>query len=435
MGDVKLSGGEEVGGIAGMLRLFYRGNVEDTMITVDGAFGAIQGELSPLDNQTIQLEDADGRVLAEDVYADRDEPPFDRSAMDGFVFPSVPEKGSRWRIRNTIAAGHPPLNQPFKEGECDAIMTGAPIPAGGVSVVPVEQTERSEQDVQLCSDGGLGRHIRRRGEVIGEGQVLVSRGTRVRGEQMGLLAGAGLQTVSVVRRPRVAVFSTGDELVSHTEQPGPGQIRDTNRWTLVAHVREFGAEVLTSKHLPDCERTIERRVEEAAEADILVFSGGVSMGEFDFVDATLRRKGVRQIFHKIAMKPGKPVFVGRWGERWVLGLPGNPVSTALTSRLFLRQVIHGLLGMTSAAILPIHARCAVDLNPIGSRSTFIPARFSTGGGELQVQPLPTVGSGDAVTHARADGFLVREAHSPGLKKGDMAVVWVDGTWQTGEVGR
>ena len=288
-------------------------------------------------------------------------------------------------------------------------------------VVPVEDTEQKDEQVLVHVQGGMGKHIRRRGEVVRAGEVVVAAGTRLRGEQIGILAGVGQGSVSVVRRPRVAVFSTGDELVPHTATPGPGKIRDSNRWTLTSHVNEFGGEVMVSRHLPDCEQTIRNAVNEASEADILVFSGGVSMGEFDFVDRTLRAVGVRQLFHKIAMKPW-PVFVGV-GKKMGVGASGTRWHS-IDQSVFLRQVIHGL-GPERGCDLPRRDALWTEPNPV--RSTFIPARLNSVDGELVNFPT----AGQMRLPARADGFLFRRAETQAEGQGN----WQKSGWMVWQPGR
>ena len=366
-------------------------------------------------------------MLGEDVFADADDPPFDRSAMDGVAYRGIdhPGPGTTLRLVGTIAAGDAPTKTSLKKGEAMAIMTGAPLPAGADQVMPVEEIRREEDGVVLTVAGRMGSHIRVQGEGVRKGERVLSAGEYLSAERVGVLATVGASLVRVYSKPRVALAPTGDELVSVEEIPRPGQIRDSNRWALAAAVSEWGGEVRHIEALGDSKEAVRSGIADGLRSDILVLTGGVSMGEFDFVDTCLREAGVETLFHKVAIKPGKPVYVGRRGSAWIFGLPGNPVSAMVTARLFLRTVIGKMQGVSHPAPTKMNIALQGDLKPTGHRSTFVPGRLTVSDGELWVEPIETKGSGDAVHHAQSDGLILRRKGANAVSTGDRVEVWLN----------
>ena len=394
------------------------------MIELDEALERLVSEPVSGAIEEVFLENAHGRTLAENVPADADMPPFDRSAMDGVAFAEAPTPGKPVPLMGTIAAGDSPWDRPLQRGECVAIMTGAPLPPGADRVIPVEELKREQGVVVAEVEGRSQAHIRFQGEVVKKGDPVLNAGMLLTPERVGVLASVGKGRVNVFSQPRVAIASTGEELVPVTETPGPGQIRDSNRWVIGALAASWGGEARYLPRLGDTPEEVKQSVHAGLESDILVFSGGVSMGEFDFVDKTLREMGVREIFHKVAIKPGKPVFVGRLGKKWIFGLPGNPVSTAVTARLFLRLVMARMQGHPSGLPRRIQVPVVGDLKPIKHRSTFVSGRWMKSAEIRCVKPVQTMGSGDAIHHAHGDTLIFRPAGSPAVSDGQFVEVWL-----------
>ena len=280
--------------------------------------------------------------------------------------------------------------------------------------------------MELQQDSRPGAHIRYQGEVVRRGDIVLKKGCQITPERLGVLATVGYHQVPVFARPTVSIASTGDELVPVHEVPRPGQIRDSNRWVLGALAESWGCEVTHLPRLGDSPEQVEEGLNQGLRSDILILSGGVSMGEFDWVDKTLRTLGVRPVFHKVAMKPGKPVFVGRLGDKWVFGLPGNPVSTAVTARLFVRTIVGRMLGVESPEPQREAVHLKGDLKQVSHRSTFVPGRWTSVLGQRWVEPVHTKGSGDAIHHADSDVLIFRKAGSPVASHGDMVDVWHTG---------
>jgi len=396
------------------------------MIDLSSAFQFLRDEPTESRVERVPLQEASLRVLGEDVLADRDDPPFDRSAMDGFAFRGEWGSGKEFNVVGTVAAGDAPWTRSLGEGEAAAIMTGAPIPPGADQVIPVEQTRRDGDRMEIRQESRPGAHIRYQAEVVREGSKVLLKGQLITPERMGVLATVGRAHVPVFVKPRVGIASTGDELVPVDQVPAPGQIRDSNRWVLGALATSWGAQVHHLPRLGDSPEQVEEGLAMGLKSDILILSGGVSMGEFDWVDKTLRSLGVREVFHKVAMKPGKPVFVGRIGKTWVFGLPGNPVSAAVTARLFVRTIVGRMLGVDHPEPVREAFPLNGDLKQVSHRSTFVPGRWTTISGQRWVEPVQTSGSGDAIHHADSNVLIFREAGSPKASHGALVDVWVTG---------
>jgi molybdopterin molybdotransferase len=322
------------------------------MLSVEEALERILAEITPLENIPVALPDALGLVLAQDVIAQEDMPPFANSAMDGFALlskDSTPREGQlpRLRIIGSVAAGYV-AERSVEEGTAMRIMTGAPIPSGADAVIQVELTRPagSESDqVEILAEVAPGNNIRPAGEDIQHGQIVLRRGTIIGAWEIGVLATLGWSSVPVIRRPRVAILATGDEVVDVSEPLQPGKIRNSNSYLLEAAVRQAGAEPHRLGVAHDTVESLREKFSEAMQYDLILTSGGVSVGEFDLVKTIMQEQG--QIdFWRINMRPGKPVAFGRIGGVPLLGLPGNPVSSAVTFELFGRPTIRKMLGYT-----------------------------------------------------------------------------------------
>ncbi|MBC7820282.1 MAG: molybdopterin molybdotransferase MoeA, partial [Planctomycetaceae bacterium] len=308
------------------------------MIEVSEAVSAVLREASPFEPQAIPLLDALGLVLAEDIHADADSPPFDKSLVDGFAV-RLADCATLLPVIEVVSAGQLPkrvLDQPA----AIQIMTGAPVPVGADAVVQIEftssQTDAAGQTLvsipNKVASWKPGANILRQGASTKRSDLVVAVGSELRPQELGALAEWGRAFVHARRRPRVAVLATGDELVPIEQTPGPGQIRNSNESMLCAQIRRAGADPVPLGIARDERTHLRQRIEFGLQADVLVLSGGVSMGDKDFVPSELSAAGVRQVFHKVNVKPGKPVWFGvrdesPTGRTLVFGLPGNPVSS------------------------------------------------------------------------------------------------------------
>ncbi|MCB9728686.1 MAG: molybdopterin molybdotransferase MoeA [Deltaproteobacteria bacterium] len=378
--------------------------------------------------EELALGDAVGRVLAGDVRADRDQPPFDRAAMDGYALRAADAAGERQRLAvvGEVAAGTAWEGE-LPAGAAVAIMTGAPVPPGADAVQMVERCrELGPAAVEIGGPVRAGQHIAPRGEDLRAGDVVARAGARVEGLLAGALASVGAARVPVVARPTVAIVGTGDELVDISQSPGPAAIRDSNRYTLEALAHAAGARVVLVERVADDPAALAAAVARGLRADVLVLSGGVSAGRYDLVVGALAEAGVSLAFHKVAIKPGKPMVFGTHPGGLVFGLPGNPVSTFVTGVLLLAPALRALGGQGAAWPRALQARLLAPIEATTERTTFHPGRLEVAAdGALAVTPVGWNGSGDQSGFARGDCFIRREARSERVEPGERvsAIVW------------
>lgn len=363
------------------------------MLTYQEAVELILRTIVPLVAEDLPLGDALGRVLAEPVTARWDLPPADNSAMDGYAFPFAgQEAGCELRVAGFVPAGasHETLLAP---GEAIKIMTGAPLPPGCDTVIPIEDVKASGATIRLAVTPKAGQHVRRRGEELRAGEIVLPAGTSLHSGEMGILAAAGAQRVRTVRTPRVALLSTGDELVELGQTPGPGQIVNSNYHLLAARLQEEGCTVIPLGIARDERGDLGARIARGLEADVLMTTGGVSVGDRDHVQETLVAQGFELGFWKVAIKPGKPVLFGRCGSTLVFGLPGNPAASAATFELFARPALRRLAGHGD----PLQPRLAVTLTTAVSggekRQRFLWGTLAERDGRYLFTPSGRQGSG------------------------------------------
>ena len=317
-------------------------------LSVDEALERILGRIAPLEAAAVALGDALGSVLAEDATADRDIPPFRNSAMDGYAVrgADVQRDGVRLTVVGSVAAGQMPEHA-VGSGEALRIMTGAPMPEGADTVVRVEDTDNGSEVVTIARATPRGLSVRQAGEDLRGGEIVVPRGTLLRAAELGVLASIGRAQIRVVRRPNVAVLSTGDELVEIAETPGPGQIRDANRYSISAAVRAIGCAPFELGIARDEASDLRHALGNAAFGDLVITSGGVSVGDHDHVKPVVDAMGSMD-FWSIAIRPGRPLAFGelrtKRGTVPIFGLPGNPVSALLTFELFVRPALLKMSG-------------------------------------------------------------------------------------------
>ncbi len=375
------------------------------MMEVSEAVAAVLHEAALFEPQAIPLMDALGLVLAEDVHADADSPPFDKSLVDGFAV-RLADCTAPLPVIETVSAGQMPTRS-LDRSAAIQIMTGAPLPVGAEAVVPVEHTSQ-----RIGADGmplvsvpihvtswKPGTNILRRGASTKLGDLVVAAGSELRPQELGAIAECGRSRVIVRRRPRIAVLATGDELVPVGQTPAAGQIRNSNEMMLCAQIRRAGGEPVPLGIARDERAHLRERIEVGLHTDVLVLSGGVSMGEKDLVPSELASAGVRQIFHKVNVKPGKPLWFGVLDrtptERvLVFGLPGNPVSSLVCFELFVRPSLRRLMGVSPAEPLAVSARLTQPHTTKGDRPTYQPARLEWQSDGPIVTAVPWVGSSD-----------------------------------------
>lgn len=374
---------------------------------------------APLPAETVALAAAAGRVLAADLTARLTQPPFDAAAMDGYAVRWADRSGP-WAVVGTSAAGHgwPGM---LKAGEAVRIFTGAPVPAGADVIVVQEEVARSGDTAGLAGDGPphIGAHIRRAGQDFSAGQPLLAAGLRLGPAQLGLAAAAGHGALPVVRRPRVTLIATGDELVPPGAMPGPGQIVSANPAMVAALLCAAGAQVDDPGLLPDDADALAAALQCAAAngADLILTIGGASVGDHDLVVPVLRRLGAAIDFWKVAVRPGKPMLAGTLGPARVLGLPGNPVSAYVTALLFAVPLV-ARLGRRRHA-LPIE-RCplAEALPAAGMRRDHLRGlRLADG----RVEPFASQDSALLSLLSAADVLIIREPHAPAIAAGEQVI--------------
>ncbi|MEO1855645.1 gephyrin-like molybdotransferase Glp [Chromohalobacter sp.] len=317
--------------------------------SVERALSALLDGVSPSEPEWIDCTQAAGRVLAETVTARLDVPPADNSAMDGYALRHA-DAGQALPVSQRVAAGHAP--EPLASGTCARIFTGGEIPSGADTVVMQERVTMHEQLAIIPGDIECGDNVRRRGRDVRAGTPLLEAGTRLEAAALGHLAGQGITQVAVHRRPRIALLSTGDEIVEPGQTLAPGQIHNSNRPMLSRLLERFGADLVMREHVTDDFATTQRLLRDAAAcADIIVTTGGVSVGEEDHVKHALESLGRLDLW-QLAMRPGKPLALGRIDETRVVGLPGNPVSCFVGAWVYLRPLIGAFLACPRMATLP-----------------------------------------------------------------------------------
>jgi molybdopterin molybdotransferase len=341
------------------------------LLSLEEALKRILERVTPLGPEAVPLAAAAGRVLAEDARAVVDLPPFPSSAMDGFAVRSEDTPG-RLPVVARIAAGLP-APRPLEAAEAMAIATGGVVPAGADSVIPLEYVVDHDNEVEVPAAVVLGDNVRPRGGDVAEGDVVVPRGVRLRAAQIGALAAAGLESVVVARRPRVAVLATGTELRRPGETLGPGEVYEANGVLLATALASVGADVDTSPAVADDESSHRDALERGLAADVLVTSGGVSVGPHDLVRRILGELGVEEVFWGVAVKPGKPLAFGVRGSTLVFGLPGNPVSSLVGAEVFVRPALLALQGATVPGPVFSEGRLAAAVRRNPHRDEFLRA--------------------------------------------------------------
>ncbi|PYS50702.1 MAG: molybdopterin molybdenumtransferase MoeA [Acidobacteria bacterium] len=379
------------------------------MISVSEAIGIIKSQAQRLPAERVALAYALGRVLAEDIVADSDLPPFNRAQMDGYAVRSadIERVPARLRVVGESAAGRG-WHERLKAGEAVRIMTGAPVPPGADSVQKVEVTREADGVVEIDEATEPGQHIVTRASEIRENEVVLSAGEEINAAKMAVLASFGYAEILVSKRPRVAVLATGTELVNVNEKPGADQIRDSNSYSLSAYAQLAGATVERLPLAGDDPELLKLEIEDAASrSDALILSGGVSMGVYDFTKTALRALDAEIFFERVSLRPGKPTVFARLGRTLIFGLPGNPVSVSVTFNLFARTALRAMQGCLDSEMKEEWAVLARNVKGAIERASYLPAELETSeDGRLLAQPLKWGGSSDFVAFARATALII-----------------------------
>jgi molybdopterin molybdotransferase len=406
-------------------------------LTLTNALKCVLESVNKLDVETVKLEKSLGRVLAEDVRANRDQPPCDVSAMDGYALRSADlvNAPATLTITEDIKAGDMP-QLIVQAGQCARIMTGAPVPGGADAVTRVEDTEAlSDSRVKILRAVSAGNDIRRLGENMRNGEVVLSAGTEITPGVIGILATVKRAQLQVTRRPRVAILSTGDELEDMDEPVDPNKIPNSNSYALMAQVQALGIEPVLLGIARDDPAELAEYLQRGLHFDVLLVSGGSSVGVHDYVRPTMESLGVKMLFWRVAMKPGHPLAFGTTSKSAVFGLPGNPVSSMVCFEEFVAPALRQMMGHTRLYRRTVSARLshAVKMRP--GRTEFIRVMLSRDESGYVATSTGTQSSGVSLSMARADGLLVASSTSNGLVAGEAVTVQLlDGTVFQDEIG-
>jgi molybdopterin molybdotransferase len=372
--------------------------------------------------ETVPLPQALMRVLAQGIRSDRDYPPFDRSIRDGYAVNATDTSaGKTLKVIGELKAGDSPTIS-VAPGTCIQIMTGAPLPGGANAVVMIEHTSRDGNIVRLDRAVKPGQHVVPRGSEQSAGKTVLAAGSRFGFAEIAAAAQVGAAQVSVYRKPRIAILSTGDEVVDFIATPGPFQIRNSNSVSLAAQVSLSGGEPVVLGNAKDSLEHLRSKISAGLEADALLLSGGVSMGKYDLVEPVLREFEAEMIFDAVAIRPGKPVVFAVCKGKPVFGLPGNPVSTMVTCELFVRPAIDILSGTDAHPLAFVEAVLTERLSEKPGLAHFLPARLTWTAEAPHVSPIPWQGSGDVVAMAHANCLLVVPSNRETMEGGERVQV-------------
>jgi molybdopterin molybdotransferase len=395
----------------------YAGAEMAELLSLDEARSRVLERVVPLAPEGVPIAAAAGRVLADDARAVVDLPPFPSSAMDGFAVRSADTPGTLPVVARIAAGILAPRD--LRDGEAMAIATGGAVPDGADAVVPIEYVVQHDNYVEIGGEIGRGENVRPRGGDVAEGGVVVPRGTLLGPAQIGALAAAGLARVTVARRPQVAILSTGSELRRPGEQLGPGEIYEANAVLLAAALASAGADIDELPAVADDEAAHRAALERGLEADVLVTSGGVSVGPHDLVRRILGELGVEEVFWGVAVKPGKPLAFGVRGRTLVFGLPGNPVSSLVGSELFVRPALLALQGAASPGPTFHEGRLAAGVRRNDQRDEFLRARTRASDDGVLLEPVSGQESHMIVRAAGADALVLAPRGQGELREGEL----------------
>jgi molybdopterin molybdotransferase len=382
--------------------------------------GALPAEQAPVDESM-------GRILQEDIHSKIEMPPFDKSAVDGYAVNAsdVKKVPARLRWAGLIQAGES-FGRRLARGECVKIMTGAPIPEGADSVIMVEDSRQQGECAELFKPSKKGENVCFKGEDLKKGQNVLKKGIKVFSSHVAILATVGRPVVRVAGKPRVAVLNTGGEIVPLGKKLGRNKIYNSNGPMLSALLKADGIEPRFLGIAKDNVRDLKKEIRKGLSADILLISGGVSMGDYDLIPDVLRKLGVKKIFHKVNIKPGKPLFFGRRQKgALVFGIPGNPVSNFLAYLIFVRPALNKMMGCRSCKPAFKEGIIETGFYSRAGRKHFVLVKVSKRGNRYYLTPVTSHGSADVLALSKADGFMAVGQHTGVIKKGSKAgfITW------------
>lgn len=405
------------------------------MITVEEALNRILETIVPLPLEKVNILEALGRVIGEDVYAGRNIPPKDNSAMDGYAI--------KWQDTFGASKNHPAILTVIEDipagaipqksvgtGEASRIMTGAPVPDGADAIMKMEETEKGGGKVKIFASAHKGLDIRKTGEDVREGEKVICRGDIVRPAEVGMLASLGRSFIGVYQKPSVAVLATGDELVDIDETPTPWQIISSNSYSIAAQIMECGGVPLQIGIAKDTREDLIAKFQAAMRADIIISSGGVSVGDYDLVKDIMKEVGNNMQFWQVAMRPGKPLAFGSLEGIPVFGLPGNPVSSMVSFEQFVRPSLLKMMGHKNLFRKTLRATVMADIAKRKGSKQFIRARIACENGKYTAATTGEQGSGIMKSMVRANGLIIVPEDVTSIKAGEEATVQlIDRSWE------
>jgi molybdopterin molybdotransferase len=402
------------------------GDEQKIMIKFEEALNIVLGSVITLTPEEVSIIDSLERVLAGDVYSDCDIPAFDYSAMDGFALRyedtkgALPESCIRLEIVGEFRAGGDTSSK-VGSGEAVRIMTGAPIPDGADAVIMVEKTKENDGIVEICEEVEAGDNIRLTGEDIKNGDLVIHKGTLLNSAHVGMFASLGISRVNVIKKPRVALLTTGDEVIGIDEEIRPGKVRNSNAYSLFCQVKKYGGAPVNMGTARDEKDSLRERLKSCLDCDLIITSGGVSMGEYDYVRDVMNEIGMEQKFWKVAMRPGKPNLFGLIDGKPFFGLPGNPVSGMVGFEVFIGPAIRKMLGQKDEEP-EVDAILQEDIKKKKGLRFFIRAVTRWEGGRYVTKTTGPQGSGMLSSMVRANSLIILPEDEQLIKQGTMVKV-------------
>lgn len=399
------------------------------MVGVEEARNIILKNTNELNYEIIEISSALNRVLSEDIYAAENIPPFNNSAMDGYAVVSSMLKGSSYkhpstlRIIGNLPAGYTSENI-INEDMAMKIMTGAPVPEGADAVVPIEFTKVEGNVVKISKEAIKWENIRFAGEDVKKGQLVISRGKVIRPAEIGMLAALNIDSVKVAKTPKISILATGDEIVNLGEELLPGKIRNINSYSLYAQVLKHGCNPMDLGIARDSREEIREKLEMGKDSDILIISGGVSVGDYDHVKNVLNEMGMEEKFWRIAIKPGKPVLFGVMGNTLVFGLPGNPVSSMVAFEQFVLPAIYRMQGRKKKTWNEVNAILEGNIEKKSGLMYFLRGKTVLKNGRIYVKPTDSQSSGAFSSMVLADCLIVIPKGVKEVKSGDEVLIQI-----------
>jgi molybdopterin molybdotransferase len=403
------------------------------MIPFEKALKIVIGQAKPLKTEKVDILSSSGRVLAGDIRSNCNIPPFDRSAMDGFAVRADDTRGTsknnpvKLEVIGNLAAGYS-TDRIVGRGKAVRIMTGAPVPEGADAVIMVEYTATEEHSrnghINILREVKTGENIGRAGEDIKRGELILKKGKLIRPAEIGMLASLGKYEINVFKKPRVSIISTGDEIVDTDRKLKAGEIRDSNSFSVYSQVLCCGGEPVRIGIARDRKADILKKIRKAIilDSNIIILSGGVSVGDYDIVKNVLINLKVKPLFWKVAIKPGKPIFFGTLGKRLIFGLPGNTVSSMVTFELLVKPAIMAMLSRKNYTPLKVLAILDKEINKKKGRKNFIRGIISLKEGVLHVVPTGTQKSGVLKSMVLANALIEVDEHIENIKSGTQVLV-------------